>query len=343
MANPKNIIVRMPNWIGDAVMGTPILKDLRKALPQAKITALCQGVIGQLLSADPHIDEILSFQKPSGWIHHLRVFPLIEDLRKGEYDTGILLTNSLSSAWWFFRGAVRNRIGFTGRGRGFLLNHALPFPDDVEKIHLVTTYKHLLTPLGIPLSDTLPKLYVTEEESREARSLLDRQGAPPDSIIIGINPGAAFGSAKCWLPDRFHAVAKRLLKDPRVWIILFGDAKGRELTDQIAGDLGERVLNLAGKTQLRELAAFISLLNVLLTNDSGPMHIASALGVPLVALFGSTSDIKTGPFGNSTVIHKHVECSPCYQRTCPIDFRCMTRIETDEVVDALLKKIDESR
>lgn len=343
MRIPKNIIVRMPNWIGDAVMATPVLQDIAAYFPHAKLTLMCQGAIGQLFRHDPAIDEVISFTKPSGWIHHLRLTPFIEKLRQGDYDTGLLLTNSWSSAWWFYRGHVKNRIGFGGRGRTFLLNHALPFPKNIETQHLITTYKTLLGPLGLPVSTTKTKLFVTEEEKQAVNRFLVEQGITEDSILIGINPGAAYGTAKCWLPDRFHEVASQLLQDPRVWIIFFGDNQGRTLTDKIAAGLGSRVLNLAGKTSLRELMAYISRLNTLLTNDSGPMHIASALNVPVVALFGSTSSIKTGPIEPAIVIHKHVECSPCYKRVCPIDFRCMKRIQSDEVAAAIRKMLDETR
>lgn len=337
MTTPKNIIVRMPNWIGDAVMAAPVLQDLKKHFPEAKLSLLCQGGAGQLFSHDPHVDEIILFKKPSRWIHHLQITPFIENLRKGAYDTGLLLTNSLSSAWWLYRGHVKPLLGFGGRGRNLMLDVALPYPKNMETQHLITTYKSLLKPLGVPLSDTKPKLYLLPQERAAIKESLRNQGVSDDSLLVGINPGAAFGSAKCWLPERFQEVSKELLKDPKVWILLFGDAKGRELTDKIASDLGPRVLNLAGKTNLRELMAYIAELNVLLTNDSGPMHIASALETPLVALFGSTNDTKTGPVNKSLVIHKHVECSPCYKRECPIDFRCMTRIHSDEVVEGLKK------
>lgn len=340
MTNPKNIIVRMPNWIGDAVMATPILADLRNKFPEAKITALCQGVIGELLTHDPHLNEIISYVKVSGFIPHIKRTPLIESLIQGSYDTGILLTHSFSSAWMFFRGRVKNRIGFAGNGRTWLLNESLPFPKNMETTHLVGTYKTLLSPLGIPPSRTLPYLVVSPQEKEEGKVFFERLGIPSDAKLVGINPGAAYGSAKCWLPDRFRAVAKALLEDPKVWVIFFGDAKGRPLTEEIAADLGDRVINLAGKTRVRELITYISFLNVLLTNDSGPMHIASALKVPVVALFGSTNDTKTGPIGPSIVIHKHVECSPCYKRECPIDFRCMTRIHSDEVLSAIQRMLN---
>lgn len=341
MHSPKNIIIRMPNWIGDAVMATPIIADLRSQFPEAKLSALCQGVIGELLLHDPHIDEIISFQKLNGWIAHLKRSPLIENLQKGDYDLGLLLTNSFSSAWTFLRGGVKNRIGFSDNGRTLLLNQSFPFPSDMEKTHLIQTYKTLLSPLGIPKSETKPYLVISKDEKFEAQKFLEKQGVPKNTQLIGVNPGAAFGTAKCWLPDRFHDTAKALLSDPSVWILFFGDAKGRSLTEGIAKGLGPRVINLAGKTSIRELISLISQLKALLTNDSGPMHIASALNIPLVALFGSTSDTKTGPINRSLVIHKHVECSPCYKKVCPIDFRCMTRIHTDEVVNAIRRLLSD--
>ncbi|MCB1114078.1 MAG: lipopolysaccharide heptosyltransferase II [Chlamydiia bacterium] len=343
MDNPKNIIVRMPNWIGDAVMAMPVLADLRHQFPKAKISALCQGGAGELLKHDPRVDEVISFKKPSGFIAHIKRSPLIENLKKGNYDTGLLLTNSFSSAWMFFRGGVSNRIGFSKNLRSWLLNAPIPFPKNMETTHLTQTYKKLLSPLGIKPSGTKPDLIVSASEKAEAKKFLEHLGVPDDAILVGVNPGAAYGSAKCWLPDRFHDTAKELLKDPKVWILFFGDQKGRPLTEEVSQDLGDRVINLAGKTTLRELVVYISCLNVLLSNDSGPMHIASALSVPVVALFGSTNDTKTGPINRSIVIHKHVECSPCYKRECPIDFRCMTKIHTDEVVQAIRRLLDVER
>lgn len=343
MQIPKNIIVRMPNWIGDAVMATPLLADLRRSFPDAKITALCQGVVGELFKHDPTVDEVISFTKPSGWIAHIKRSPLIENLKKGGYDTGILLTGSFSSAWMFFRAGIKNTIGFAGNLRSPLLSKAVPIPKDKETTHLTEVYKALLIPLGIQPSSTKPYLVVTEQEKEEAKNFFRRLGVPENAKLIGINPGAAYGSAKCWLPDRFHDTAKALLEDPNVWVIFFGDAKGRAVTEEAARALGDRAINLAGKTSLRELLAFISQLRVLLTNDSGPMHIASALHIPQVALFGSTSEVKTGPLNRSIVIHKHVECSPCYKRECPIDFRCMTRIHTDEVVEAIQRLLNEGK
>lgn len=334
----------MPNWLGDLVMGTPVLHDLRNRYPHAVITAMCQSNVAGLLEQNPHVDEIYSYKRPSGWIHRPGHLEIMEALRKGNYDLGILLTNSFSSAWWFWRGHVQNRVGFAGNLRSLLLNRAVHHPKNIEKQHLVYTYKALLEPLGIAISDTAPELFVSAQEAQAAKTLLEEIGVKVgQDIIVGINPGAAYGSAKCWLPDRFEDVAKKLLENPRVQLIFFGDRNGAPLVNEICSKLPERTVNLAGKTSLRELVALIQLCSIFLTNDSGPMHIAAALKKPLVALFGSTSDVKTGPFGLGKVIHKHVECSPCYKRECPIDFRCMTRIGVDEVYQELQNLLRDSK
>ncbi len=208
--------------------------------------------------------------------------------------------------------------------------------------HLVITYKMLLEMLGIPLSTTAPRLYLLEQEVNEAHQLLKQHGVMETSKVVGINPGATYGSAKCWLPERFREVAVRLLDDPQIVIVFFGDQATAPLVKEICQGLSPRVVNLAGLTSLRELAALISLCDVLLTNDSGPMHIADALGTKILSLFGSTSEIVTGPYRTGKIIHKHVECSPCYQRTCPIDFRCMKRISADEVYREILAILEDS-
>lgn len=329
---PKNILVRMPNWLGDLVMATPVLYDLRQKWKNAKITAVCQSNVAAILKDDPNINEVLSFRRPSGWIHRIHHSEVVETLQRGEYDLGILLTNSFSSAWTFWLGKVKNRLGFAGNLRDVLLNKAIPFPENKNTQHLVLTYKSLLAPLGIPLSDTPPRLYISEKERENAHETLAKHGALiGKQVIVGINPGAAYGSAKCWLPERFEMVTRQLLENPRVSVVYFGDPAGTSLVNDICKKLPDRVINLAGKTSLRELIALISSCSIFFTNDSGPMHIAAALQVPLLALFGSTNDISTGPYGGGKVIHKHVECSPCYKRVCPIDFRCMKRIEVDEV------------
>lgn len=339
----KKILVRMPNWVGDLVMATPILTDLRRRYPDDEITVMCHAKLASLLEHDSDVDKIFTFSLPSGWERRKSLRALVEKLRAGRYDVGILLTNSFSSAWWFWRAGIKQRIGFRGNWRTLLLTDPVSCPRNIESQHLVQTYKSLLTPLGMEPSSSAPRLHLLPTELDQARALLKRLGVTPGMTVVGINPGAAFGSAKCWLPSRFAAVTRRLLEDPRIAVVFFGDASQVPLVKGICNEAGERALNLAGTTSLRQLAALIRLCDLLLTNDSGPMHLGAALGTPLVALFGSTNEVKTGPYGQGEhVIHKHVECSPCYLRTCPVDFRCMERITSDEVYQRLQALMRES-
>jgi heptosyltransferase-2 len=338
---PQNIIVKMPNWLGDAVMATPILQDLKGAFPDSKVTALCQQNVAPLLQKDPYLDEVISYVKPNGWIHRAEHHDVIDALQKGSYDAGLLLTNSFSSAWWFWRGKVQNRVGFAKLSRSWLLNAAIPFPKNIERAHLVNVYKELLAPFGIPVSKLKPKLYLGDDDLAFRKDFFQINKIESDAIVVGINPGASYGSAKCWPPERFREVAKSLLVNPNVVVMFFGDARGADLVKEICHDMPGRVINLAGKTTIRELMALIAGCSVFLTNDSGPMHIASAFNVPLLALFGSTNATKTGPFNGGRVLDKKVECSPCYKRECPIDFRCMKKITAEEVYQQLSEIISE--
>ena len=294
----QNIIIRMPNWLGDAVMATPIVADVRNRWPQANITAMCQAGVATLLKGNPHLNEIFSFSKPNEFLHRQQRRNLIARLRQGKYDLGILLPNSFSSAWWLWRGGVKTRVGFSSDWRSFLLTHAVPFPPERGQEHLVSTYKRLLQPLGVPPSNTHPRLYVTDSERNAAKVILKQHQIPEGASIVGINPGAAYGSAKCWLPERFREVIARLSTRPNTYVVCFADAAGAELVHSICKEMPSNVIDLAAATSLRELIALIEQCTVFLTNDSGPMHIAAALKTPLVALFGSTNDVATGPYGH---------------------------------------------
>ncbi len=332
MGPPQNILIRMPNWIGDLVMGTPVLTDLRNAFPKTSITAMCRTPLCELLKEDEAIDELFCFTRPSNDFLRRQERDILAKIEMGKYDVGILLTNSFSSAWWFWQGKVKKRIGYSAHFRKWLLTDPLQFLQ--EKEHLVNTYKKLLEPLGIPISQTVPRLYVTDEEVEKSKQLLYQRGFVKGKKLIGIHPGATYGSAKCWPPERFRALAMRLLLETDASIVFFGDASTASLIKEISQGLPEAVIDLAGVTSLRELVCLIKDCDLLVTNDSGPMHIGAAFNVPLVALFGSTDDRVTGPYGQGrNVINKHVKCSPCFKRVCPIDFRCMMQISVDEVVE----------
>ena len=337
---PKKIIVRMPNWIGDLVMATPVLTDLRKKFPNAEITAMCKKPIGELLEKDTEIDEIFCFTKPQNRFFEKRKEKrnIISNLRAGKYDLGILLTNSFSSAWWFWQGKVKNRLGYDGNFRNILLDY--PIEKNKEEEHQVEFYKRLLLPLGIELSKTTPRLFLTDEELNESKELLKQQGYNFDKPLIGVNPTAQYGLAKCWPKEKYCKVIKDLIESRDCFVVCFGDEKSFETVKGIASSMPKNVINLAGITSLRELACLIKQCTVFLTNDSGPMHIADALNVPVIAIFGSTNPQRTGPYSGGTVISSNAECSPCYLRKCPIDFRCMQQITEGQVLTAILKQID---
>ena len=318
-------------------MATPVLEDLRKTYPSAQITAMCRTPLSELLKYNPYVDEIYAFERGRGiFSRRDSQRNVVRKLHTGAFDLGVLLTNSLSSAWCLWQGNVQFRIGYRGDGRTSLLTHPVSFCEQEE--HQVVIYKRLLEPLGIAISDTKPSLQLLGEEIRSAYEILGRYGIEEDQMVIGVNPGAAYGSAKCWLPERFQEVIHSLLEGyPHVVVVLFGDQATAEVVGVIAKKFPTRVINLAGQTNLRELMALCKICHVFLTNDSGPMHIADALGTPLLALFGSTNPITTGPYLQKNILRKEVECSPCYKRVCPIDFRCMKGIEVKQVYDRLVE------
>lgn len=328
-----HIIIRMPNWIGDLVMATPILADVRNKFPTASITAMCCRPLCDLLLKDPSIDELFCFTKSSNdFSRRQDRRDVIAKIKGGKYDVGILLTNSFSSAWWFWQGGVKRRIGRAQSLRRWLLTDPLPRVKKGAE-HEVVTYKRLLGPLGISVSSTAPKLYFDAEEVKTAKILLTQRGYVDGKRLVGINVGASYGSAKCWPPERFRLLALDLLQEKDLYIVFFGDAETSKLVKEIMRGLPSRAMDIAGVTNLRELGCLIQACHLLVSNDSGPMHMAAAVGTPLIALFGSTDPNATGPYGaGDSVIDKRVACSPCFKRVCPLKhFRCMEEIGVDEV------------
>lgn len=334
-----NILVRMPNWIGDVVMATPVLRDIRKAFPEASITAMVKKPLASLLEREEAIDEVFAFEKPEKSPFRRKCFrDIVKTLEVGRYDIGILLTHSFSSAWWFWQGGVKKRIGYRKNARSFLLSDPIDFP--AEKEHLVISYKRLLAPLNIPISQTPPKLFCSEEEKRKAMETLLRKGHKRGRKLIAIHPFAVFGPAKCWPEERFFSLIQELGKFEDLSVVLFGDERGKSFSQSLARRLPPNTIDLIGATTLKELVFFTGIMDLAITNDSGPMHIAAALDVPLVSLFGSTDETLTGPWGQKEgIIRKKVPCSPCFKRICPIDFPCMRNIEVKEVLEKVMQNV----
>ncbi len=325
----RKVLVRMPNWIGDAVMGSVILEELRATNPWIHFAVAAKPHILDLFKAHPSVTSFHPLDKKG---------KLVEEFSTNDIDHTILLTNSFSSALVGYQKNWPDLIGYRGECRNFLLSKSKSFPKEYETMHLVDVYRELLTLISITPKGVMPALFLSDEELKNRDEVLFRLGINPKKRCIVINPGAAYGLAKCWLPERFEELIQRLYKQfPHLEIVIIGDASMHAQTERLLTKT-PKVTNLAGKTSLRQLMLILSHAEALITNDSGPMHMASALGKPVLAIFGSTNSTRTGPYQKGIVIQSKASCSPCYQRTCPIDFRCMKGITTDKVFE-LLKKL----
>lgn len=328
------IIVRMPNWLGDMVMATPILNDLRDKFPKAEITAFCKYPLSELLKNDRNIDEIFSFEKP---LLKKRFYKkkIINEFKKNNYDLGILLTNSFSSAYLFFKGKIKNILGYDTNFRKFFLDYKIKFFNR-KTTHLVDTYKRLLLPLKIKKSSTIPKIFLNKKDMEKTELLLKEEGIEKNKKIIGIAPFSNYGESKCWPIERFEKVAEKLLEDDHLSIIFLGEKKDKKKLKIFEK---KRIFNLIGKTDVLDLAYIISICDLLLTNDSGPMHLAVSVDTPIVALFGSTDETVTGPYLKEGIIKKNIICSPCFKRKCSKSFLCMKNIDIEEVLNKVREKI----
>jgi heptosyltransferase II len=327
----SKVLVRAPNWLGDAVMSLPALRAIRQIFPQAHLAVAARPGIADLYVRESGIDEVLRLEGGR------RVFA--RRLRAKGFECAILLPNSFDSALLAWMARVPERIGYRRDGRGVLLTRAIrpPAPGDIPR-HERFYYLELLRRAG--LMEHFPLVEPIRLEGREAAREAGARRLRALGLsgpVIGISPGAAYGGAKRWLPERFVETAK-LLSFPAV---VFGSAAERALCEQVAQGLGAR--NLAGETRLAEFLELAAACRLFLTNDSGAMHVASALGVPTVAIFGATDDTTTGPAGpRARVVREHTECSPCLRRECPIDHRCMTRVSAETVAAAARQLWEES-
>ena len=314
-------------------MSLPALQAIRERFPQAHVTILAKPWVADLYSRERLADEVLIYQtNPRPGLLH-RSWKIGLSLRPQKFDCAILLQNAFEAAWIAWLAGIPNRIGYNRDGRGFLLTRAItpPKPGEIPR-HERFYYLDLLRRAG--LIDRLPEC--------DAIHLAMPPAARNGHRIIGVSPGAAYGTAKRWLPERFAEAAAALATERNASIALFGSAGERPLCDQIAQQLAShQVTNYAGQTSLAQFIDLAAQCELFLTNDSGAMHIASALGVPTVAIFGATDDTATGPTGaKARVVREPVECSPCLLRECPIDHRCMARITAARVVEQALRLLD---
>jgi heptosyltransferase-2 len=333
--NFDRILVRATNWVGDAVMSLPALRALRDRFPRARISILAKPWVADLYGREPFCDQLIPYEARdvrAKWRAAL-------ELRKFDFDCAILLQNAFEAAAIAWAARIPVRIGYARDGRSLLLTQAVavPRPGEIPR-HERFYYLELLRRAGI--IDAMPENDLIRLDgaaaAREAGVRRLREFGLGE-VVIGVSPGAAFGSAKRWLPERFAESAERLACEIGASIAVFGSKDERELCESVTAALRAPSRNFAGETSLGEFIEMAAACRVYLTNDSGAMHIASALGVPTVAIFGATDDIGTGPTGPlARVVREPVECSPCLKRECPIDHRCMTRVPAARVAETAL-------
>jgi heptosyltransferase II len=339
----RRILVRATNWIGDAVMCLPALQALRANYPAAHIAILAQPWVADLYTRESFCDELIAYPSGRGLreIHAKR--RLASALHHKNFDASLLLQNSFEAAAFVRAARIPVRIGYRRDGRGLLLTHALDLPAAGSiPPHQSFYYLELLRRYGLKVN--LPaEPAIRLEASEQARSAGQAKLAALniDTAPIGVSPGAAFGSAKRWTTSGFAQAATILARQRNTGIMLFGSGAESQLCEEAAALLkpaGVAVQNMAGRTSLREFIDLAAACQAFLTNDSGAMHIAVALGVPSVTIFGATDHIATGPSGPvARIVRESVECSPCHLRECPIDHRCMTRVSPERVVAAALE------
>lgn len=335
MNDPNKILVRATNWVGDAVMSLPALRALRERYPHAHIAILAKPWVGDLYGREPFCNEVIPYSpKTLG-----EKWAVGRSLAKCGFDMAILLQNAFEAAAIAYAARIPERIGYARDGRGFLLTKAIAVPEkkEHERFYYLELLKRAGTIEHIPESDAIRLDGATAARvAGEARFRAMGMG----ETIIGVSPGAAYGSAKRWLPERFAEAANRIAKELGAQVAIFGSAAERDVCEQVASAVTVPVHDFAGETTLGEYIDLAAASTVYLTNDSGPMHIASALGLPTVAIFGATDHVTTGPTGPlARVVRENVECSPCLRRECPIDHRCMTRVSAERVARTALELV----
>jgi lipopolysaccharide heptosyltransferase II len=326
---PFRILIRSSNWLGDAVMSVPTVRAIKNGRPDAYVTIAAAEKIAPMWKLIPEADAVIPLPNDS-LISVVRLFR-----QRMRFDVAILFPNSLRVALETWLSAIPNRVGYRGHWRSWLMNQIVresrkPGPPE----HHSLRFLRIARECGAETEKTCNVQRPTSNAQLAGvyePSTLDHQ------LKIGLCPGAEYGPAKRWLPERFAEAAAKISAQSSAHWILFGTNNDAAIGEQIAAAMGDHCVNRIGQTTLDQLIDELRRCRLLLTNDTGTMHLAALLGVPVVAVFGSTEPRLTGPLGNGHVLLRHhVECSPCFLRQCPIDFRCMKAVSVDEVADAVL-------
>lgn len=333
------ILVRANNWVGDAVMAIPALEAIRKRWPEAEIAMLARPWVADIYRGQAYIDRLMMYdrrQQHRGFWGRER---FARELRREKFDVAVLLQNAFDAAWLVWRARIPERIGYARDGRSWLLTQAVrvPRPGEIPGQEAYY-YLELLRRAGwiaeLPVVDRIV-LRVPDDSRRRAEQMLLAAGSRAGAMRVALGAGAAAGPARCWLQERYAALADHLIDAYDADVILFGAPPEKEMAERIIGAMRGRALNLVGATQIGDLPGLLASCGLFIGNDSGAMHVAGAVGLPVVGIFGPSDPQGTSPLTpRFTLVREPVSCSPCMLRDCPIDHRCMTRIPVERVFAA---------
>lgn len=330
------LVVRTPNWLGDMVLALPALSALRRHFKDAHLTILTPGAFAPIFQEDTGVkpDAVLALPKKDSAARAA--------LRDGQFELGILFPNSFGSAWMTRQARIPQRWGFGTAMRGWLLTRQSVKIRTHGVQHQSEYYRALVRGFGIPCGDEPPQIRVSAHTWQTGLDVLQKAGADSKRRTAVLAPGAAYGQAKQWPPARVAELIARLVKDRDMNAVLVGAGHDRDAARDIetwlrrhAPEAMARLADLTGKTSMTELTGVLARADVVISNDSGAMHVAAALGRPVVATFGPTDERATRPIGAHEVLTAKAFCRPCHLRDCPIDHRCMKRITADAVFTAV--------
>ena len=335
----NKILIRATNWIGDAILTIPAVYSIRATYPQAHIAVLAKPWVADIYKLFTSIDEVIIYENE--YDNVLGVLHLAKLLKKKKFDLAVLLQNAIEAAIMSCAAGIPLRAGYNSDGRGILLTHRVQRNREIQKLHQIDYYLEMVKALGC-VSVNKEMHLETRINRHDAQRVLQEHIPDTKKEIIGIAPGATYGPAKRWFPERFAAVADKIASMFNCQIILLGGKSDWGTSEDVRRLAQTSVLNLAGITDLKEAVYLISQCRLFISNDSGLMHIAGALNIPTIAIFGSTNPQTTSPAGKqSIVVHQEVSCSPCLKETCPSDFRCMELISVEavwQVAQEILRK-----
>ena len=317
-------------------MALSALRAVRKRFPDAEIAIVGRTYVADIYRDQEICNQLISYDSTglhAGFSGRER---LAAELRTQKFDVALLLQNAFDAAWLAWRANIAERIGYARDGRSFLLTKAVPLPRPGEvPAHEKFYYLELLRRAGWLDSvqdESFMGLHVPEEKRRRADEFLRKFGVRQGAMRIAIGAGASYGSAKCWPPSRFADVANRLQAEMDADVLLVGTAAEAAVSIAITSEMTRPPIDLTGQTAIADLPALLSLCQLFIGNDSGAMHVAAAVGLPIVAVFGPTDPFGTAPVTpRCSIVQQKPYCSPCFLRRCPTDHRCMMAITTDMV------------